>query len=264
MSGTDNNDMSASGQGSIRKIVVRYRRKTQETSNSALERDNSIIYSETLSIDRDEGTLELICSLGDLVRTSNKVYAPKSVYGLLNKFCLDGFIDTEEYPEDIIENESEDPKYKTVITTDSGEVYSVSGHFIKYDLPKIWGSFAENIAGFVSFFSGGEIFSERIYNRSLRRKSDLIFCNVTFDEYGDEYCYLADEDVYAVGDLVVVPAGTSGRKAVVKIVSIEYHPPEDAPYPLEKIKHIISKYSGNEKTEKNKMNHSDKPDTNPE
>ena len=64
---------------------------------------------------------------------------------------------------------------------------------------------------------------------------------MVFTDGGKEYCYLSHED-YDVGDLVVVPAGKDDHEAVVKVESVEYHPAEEAPYPLDKIKIIIRKF----------------------
>ena len=69
------------------------------------------------------------------------------------------------------------------------------------------------------------------------------FCNVEFEEGGRTYCYLADSDEYSVGDLVVVPAGRDNHEAVARIESIEYHPAEEAPFPIEKTKRIIRKHT---------------------
>lgn len=60
------------------------------------------------------------------------------------------------------------------------------------------------------------------------------------------YCYLADSDEFSEGDLVVVPAGPDNRETVVRIESIEYHPAEEAPFPLEKTKHILRKFQREE------------------
>ncbi len=41
---------------------------------------------------------------------------------------------------------------------------------------------------------------------------------------------------------MVVFAGKDDHEAVVRIESVEYHPAEEAPYPLDKIKIIIRKF----------------------
>ena len=57
----------------------------------------------------------------------------------------------------------------------------------------------------------------------------------------DSY-YIADNDKFEEGDWVVVPAGQDNHEAIVRIESIEYHPAEEAPFPIEKTKHILRKY----------------------
>jgi len=87
----------------------------------------------------------------------------------------------------------------------------------------------------------GAILDSDIYESGRRRTSDLTFVYVRF-EYGDkEYCYLADEDIYAEGDLVLVPVGGEGKTKTVEVTRVEYHSTEDAPYPLDKIKKVIGK-----------------------
>ena len=85
--------------------------------------------------------------------------------------------------------------------------------------------------------------------RSFRKPNELIFCSVRFDNSSRTYCYLADKDEYEAGDQVVVPAGEDDREAVVEIESIQYLLAEKAPYPLDKIKHVIRKYDRNDPAE---------------
>lgn len=94
----------------------------------------------------------------------------------------------------------------------------------------------------MAFYGFSDIFNERVYGKAKRRKPDYIFCNVIFEDGGRTYCYLADSDDHREGDLVVVPAGPNNHKAVVKIESIEYLQAEEAPFPVEKTKHILGKY----------------------
>ena len=65
---------------------------------------------------------------------------------------------------------------------------------------------------------------------------------MTFDNSSRTYCYLADTDDYEVGDKDVVLAGKEQREAVVEIESIQYLTADKAPYPLDRIKHILRKY----------------------
>ena len=74
-----------------------------------------------------------------------------------------------------------------------------------------------------------------------RTSSDHIFCDVEFEPGGKTYCYLADDDSYEVGDTVLVPAGADNHEAVVRIVDKNYYTEENAPYPVDIAKHIISR-----------------------
>lgn len=79
------------------------------------------------------------------------------------------------------------------------------------------------------------------YGKTRRKPSDYIFCSAMFEENGKSYYYLADEDIYKVGDLVEVPSGYDGHSSIVRIEKIEYFSEEDVPYPIGKMKHIIKK-----------------------
>lgn len=122
-----------------------------------------------------------------------------------------------------------------------GEQRIVSGSFDKNGLPDDFPDLAESIVSFMQFYGMGEILNPLIYKRTRRRQTDFIFCNVTFEEFGKEYCYLTDDDTLEEGDFVMVPAGRDNHLAIVRIESIEYHPESEAPFPLDKIKKIIRK-----------------------
>lgn len=80
-----------------------------------------------------------------------------------------------------------------------------------------------------------------VINRPKRRKSEYIFCSVTFDDGYKSYYYLTDDDSIKVGDFVLVPAGKDNHEAVVEVVNIEYFSEENVPLPIEKTKRIIRK-----------------------
>ena len=81
-----------------------------------------------------------------------------------------------------------------------------------------------------------------MHGKPLRKKSDYIFCNVRFNDYGKKYCYLTEDDTLKPEDYVVVPVGKDNHEKVVQIESIEYHSAENVPFPLDKMKMIIRKY----------------------
>lgn len=91
------------------------------------------------------------------------------------------------------------------------------------------------------YYGFGEIFSKSNYNRVIRRKSDYIYCSVSFSGGYKTYYYITDDDSIEVGDLVIVPAGRDNHETVVEVEEIEYFSEEDVPLPIEKTKRIIRK-----------------------
>lgn len=87
----------------------------------------------------------------------------------------------------------------------------------------------------------GEVLDPSVYGKAKRRKSEYIFCSVTFDDGYKSYYYLTDDDSIEVGDFVLVPAGKDNHEAVVEVVNIEYFSEENVPLPIEKTKRIIRK-----------------------
>ena len=76
-----------------------------------------------------------------------------------------------------------------------------------------------------------------------RKTDEYIFCSVQFGEDSKSYYYLADDDIFAIGDFVIVPVGDDGHSAIVEIVNIEYFQEDKVPFPLEKIRTITRKCS---------------------
>lgn len=137
--------------------------------------------------------------------------------------------------------ENSDLKIEFTITLDmkKGPQHTCTGYYDCFDLPEGWAAVMEDIWEFVSFYGFvGDMFDPDTYKQRRRRANELIFVYVTFDEYGKEYCYLADEDIYYPGSKVTVPVGIEGRESTAKVARIEYFPKEKGPFPLDKIKRI--------------------------
>ena len=150
-------------------------------------------------------------------------------------------MDTKGNPEDSIETPNESRAYRITIDFKKGPQRIVRGSFDKNGLPNDWPEFVEGILSFISFYEQGELVNPVIYDKIKRRNGDFIFCSVTFEKNGKDYYCLANDDAYEVGDYVFVPSAIDGQMKTVKIVKIEYFPEEDVPYPVSKMKHIISK-----------------------
>ena len=108
-------------------------------------------------------------------------------------------------------------------------------------MPEDFSDFAETVIDFIHFYGFGEILDPLVYSKAKRRKSEYIFCSVTFDMGYKSYYYLTEDDSIEIGDFVLVPAGKDNHQAVVEVMNIEYFDEEDVPMPIEKIKQIIRK-----------------------
>lgn len=92
-----------------------------------------------------------------------------------------------------------------------------------------------------TFYSLGERLDPSVYSKAKRRKSEYIFCSVTFDEGYKSYYYLTEDDSIEVGDFVLVPVDKDNHEAVVEVVNIEYFSEENVPLFVKKTKPVIGK-----------------------
>lgn len=200
-------------------------------------------YSEHITIDRKSEVLEHIQNIGSGCQVSRKYHVEEGVAALLDAIGVDEFFaHAKGNPPDVIINPLETKDYKIMVDYLYGEQKVLTGTFDKNGLPDDFSAFAETVFDFMRFYGMGEILDPTVYEKPLRKQTDYIFCNVKFDDYGKTYCYLTDDDNLKAEDYVVVPAGKDDHETVAQIESIEYHPAEDAPFPLDKIKKVIRKY----------------------
>lgn len=148
-------------------------------------------------------------------------------------------------PDDLMEF-SDSPQdspgfYRMTITFQRHPVQEYSGYFDHYGLPGCWKELIWNVLDLIDFYGDIQIISPYLIQKTRRRKSDLILCSVEFEEGGKPYCYLTDDDQLKPGDRVIVPAGRNQVETAVTVTKIEYAQPEQAPFPLEKIKKVRRK-----------------------
>lgn len=204
-------------------------------------------YRETLTIDRKSETLEIKNRIGEGCEAAHRYYVQGGIEILLDSMCPEMLNAIEGNPPDVVTDPMETKTYEMKIITKRGIETSISGTYDKKGLPSAWPEFMEDLQDFVAFYGfPGEIFSEKCFGKVLRREGEIIFCDVIFEEGGKSYCYIADNDDFFVGDLVVVPTGVFNREAVGRIEGIHYLTEEKAPFPVEKAKHIIGAYDPDE------------------
>lgn len=228
----------------VTRIEISYHRRTKVNFSNDPDIIDYIIweYDENFTIDLFSGTLKLIRKINPEYCITNTYSMPNVIQNIFNDISLNIFSEIEENPPDAVDNPLSFREYAITIFTKYGEVRHITGSFDKNGLPADWCKFIENIYDLIAFYGIGEIFDAKIYNKAKRRKSDIIYCNVSFEEFGKTYCYIADSDDYCIGDFVIVPAGVDNHEALVRIESIDYYSADKVPYPLEKTKHILRKY----------------------
>ena len=129
--------------------------------------------------------------------------------------------------------------YQIVLTMQKSRKREIRGTYDKKGLPVDWPSFAEKLFRFLDFYELKEIFNQRAYGKVRRRKGELIFCAVSFEEGGQRYWYMADSADYEEGDFVQIPAGEDNHLSFGRVELVKYCRPEQAPYPLDKVTFTI-------------------------
>ena len=203
-------------------------------------------YSEVLTIDRATETLTNHIQFAEAASLTNTYHIEAGISNLLDGMWPEMFDDIPGSPEDAIDDPLRQRNYKLTVHTKHGLEKIVEGSYDKDSLPEEWPDFIDKIYSFISFYGIGEIFEEDYYDKPKRRKSDYIFCDVEFESGGKTYCYIADDDSYEVNDTVLVPAGQDDHEALVRIVAKNYNSAENAPFPVEKAKHIIKRVDEDE------------------
>ena len=231
----------------VEKITVNYHRVTKANYVTSFyeEKLNYVWdYAEQIIIDRATNTLEYIQRFGAGCVISHKYYDRQGIADLLDVLDPDSlFRHVEGNGSDVMIDPDITQEYEIVVDYLRRPQLMIQGTYDRYGLPDDWPEFAGYIAGLIEYYGTSQMLRPSVYGKIRRKTNDYIFCSVEFEEDGKRYYYLADDNIFSVGDLVVVPVGNDGQTRIVKIVEIEYFAEEYAPYPLDKVKHIICKYN---------------------
>ena len=73
------------------------------------------------------------------------------------------------------------------------------------------------------------------------------YCSVVFGDDFHPYHYRMEDTSLKIGDKVLVPAGKENEECIATVVSVEEHTRLTVPFPLDKTKFIIAKYTEEEK-----------------
>lgn len=218
------------------KKEIRHQRKTPDE-----KRYESRDYHEKMIIDRTSETVEYEQQFSPDCNVKTRYHLGKAVSSFLDGLSPSIFSLVEGNPKDVCENPLRSGVYQIVLTMQKSRKREIRGTYDKKGLPVDWPSFAEKLFRFLDFYELKEIFNQRAYGKVRRRKGELIFCAVSFEEGGQRYWYMADSDDYEEGDFVQIPAGEDNHLSFGRVELVKYCWPEQAPYPLDKVKRIIRK-----------------------
>lgn len=90
---------------------------------------------------------------------------------------------------------------------------------------------------------------ERRQELEVAKKDKKIYhyCSVVFGDDFHPYHYRTEDTSLKIGDKVLVPAGKENEECIATVVSVEEHTRLTVPFPLNKTKFIIAKYTEEEK-----------------
>ncbi len=230
----------------IEGLEFRYHQKTAIRPEGSDDKQVFMEFNESLTIDRKTETLKSVHGLSPECQVTNIYHISGGIPNLLDGLEDLDLTDREGNPPDAVDNPDDVKKYSLKIRWRSRQVDKLDGTYDKLSLPKDFPKLVEKVRDFISFYRLGEFFDEDAYGRKKRRRSDLIFCKVIFEDAEQEYTYLADEDIYEKGDFAWAPAGKDNEKKIVRVTDVEYLQPEEAPFPVEKTKKLIRRLTPEE------------------
>ena len=215
-------------------------------------------YCEHLVIDRDFGTIELSQEVDEGCTVLHTYRMRETVVSLLDHFSSSNLffarhpmneqgveqLDAEDA--DLIKDPDHKTSYLITIQYEKGLQRLLAGRYDKDGLPDDFSDFMNPIFSLVQHYGAGEMIFPSTYEKKPRRKSDLIYCSVSFENSYTTYYYLTEDDSITAGDLVVVPAGRDNRLTVAKVTKVEYFAAEDVPFPIEKTKKILRRCTDEE------------------
>lgn len=201
-------------------------------------------YDEKMVMDRASETVEYDRQIFAASDVKTRYHLKEAVSSFLDGLSPWVFSIVEGNPKDVCVDPLRSCDYTIVLTMERGGKREIHGSYDKKGLPADWPAFAENFYQFLSYYGLGEIFNAAAYGKVRRREGELIFCAVSFEEGGQEYWYMADSDEYEVGDFVQVPAGVDNHVAIGRVESVVYCQKEEAPYPVDRVKHIMGTAAG--------------------
>ena len=227
----------------INRIAVNYRYIRHIQTGVPVLGSSSITrtYEESLIIDRASETIEYHHQFGTACETTHKYHVRDGVPGLLDNLDVDSLF--RRMPDNLPERKSmdsnEEREYTITVDYEDYPQLMISGCFDCYGLPEDWSDFAECLKEFFEFYHIHDLLNENYFRKPVNKSSCLTFCLVEFEPNGKTYYYLDRHSEYKVGDQVTVPVGEHEHILKARVVQVDYIKPEDAPFPLSRVKEIL-------------------------
>lgn len=121
--------------------------------------------------------------------------------------------------------------------------------YCRWTVTENWNDFVNEAADELkNVITPGEIFSKDWYTFG-KRENELIYLSVEFQAGGRTYYYKTEDDTIRPGDEVFVPVGNDGERKKVRVKKIEYYLPNNAPFPEDKTRAVISRADKSETEE---------------
>lgn len=234
----------------VDRIEIEYQRIAKIKPQMAISKTAEYVvwdYRECFVIDRESEEITFKRVIGGGCDVTTKYHVEQGVREFLNDLdAVELFSTFPQEQTDVIVDPMEKRNYAITVDFAKAPQMKMNGDFDRDGLPNDWASFAQSLREFICFYMGSEVLDPVVFKKPKRRSNALVFCSVEFEEGGRTYYYLADEDIYEVGDRVLVPVRSEGHKEIVEIVEKEYFEEGCAPFPLDRMKHIIRKVEDGE------------------
>lgn len=221
---------------------------TKTTGNSKAEdgetppSPTNEVYKERIVISRENDTITLIRNHSQEDETRLTMPLSDSSTGFfLDEFGEDFFLDLPDTRDEAVVETGSKREYTAVVDFANSGRKTFTGQYDNDGLPRQWADLMELIDEDLQSFHHMDILNPAVYLKRRRRKDDLMFLSVVFQEEGHEYTYLCRDESVLAGDRVLVPVGDGDNTVWAEVVDIHWLPASLSPYPFHKVKTIISK-----------------------
>ncbi len=219
-------------------ILDEFKTITKITIDYHVPEYNKYGFCERVSIDGEAEQIDYTRHLERGREIKNSFYIPHFVSSFIEEFSL--FF--QYFGECDYIYDKNKPYVIINIFTKDDEVTRLIRMYSRHGIPQEWKEFIDSLGTMLySFGMFGDLFNDKIYENGVL-SGEYIFLSVRFNKYGKEYYYLTTDDEIKVGNMVIVPVGSSMKKKICIVTRKQYFRPDCVPMPIDKVKTVISKF----------------------